>query len=207
MLRIVIADWRRVLLYYGACTTLWLIIHLIIVQDFAGHCCLHEPDEQPRILKLLFLDLVYASCAMVVWAQGRMYDRSRLRLTETLPLSPAALNVTRILAALGYLAPTLVNWAVVFATWSRFDLSIPFWLPVLALTLLVGYVLLCLRYLVLRYVLAFLFPFLFAPGIEEWFPEVLRSFATPWPSLTLIAAGVLFGWWAVRQPLPAWTRR
>jgi hypothetical protein len=207
MFRIVIADWRKILLFYLAGTALWLIIHFLIVQEFANHCCLHDPTEQPRILKLLLLELVYCSCSTVFWAQTGMYERCRLQLTETLPLSPDALNLTRILACAVHFAPTLINWVVVFATWRHFDLAIPVWVPVLTLLLLLGYVLLCLRYLTLRYVLPVFFPLLFIPEIENRFPEVLGWSATPWPSLILAVAIVLFGWLAVRQPLPRWTRR
>lgn len=207
MLRIILADWRRLLVYTAGGTALWSIIHLLIMQDFANHCCLHDPQEQPRVLKLLFLSWVYGGCAMVFWAQIMMYNRGRVRLLETLPLSPVALNLTRLLGGGVLLGPALIQWIIVVATWRHFDLPVPLGVPVFGCLCLAGYLFLCLRYLILRFALPVLFPLLFAPAIETRFSETLATMVTPWPSVILAVAVFLFGWWAVQQPPPRWVRR
>ena len=74
MFRIVIADWRRILAFYLAGTTLWLIIHLLIVLEMSGHCCLDDRRNPFEISAEFVPDLLAKP------------DRKLQRLTEGLPL-------------------------------------------------------------------------------------------------------------------------
>jgi hypothetical protein len=205
MFRIIIADWRRLLIYTGAASALWIFLLVIIYRDMAGNCCLQDADQQPRLMKLLFLCLVYGGASGVFWAQSVMYDPARLKLTETLPLSTWRLNLNRILTAVMLMVPGAFCWAGLFLMWRHFELPIPLWVPVFALLLTLAYILVCLRLNFLRVLPTILFPLLFIPDSEKYIH--LHFITSPWPSIVLALAMIAFGWWAVRQPPPRWSRK
>lgn len=211
MPRVILAECRRLALFFPFGFSLWLIVAVLVYRDFGrfGCCPTYEPGRVLVTSKLLFLTLIYGLGPAVGWAQGGMYGRSTtrsntFRLTETLPLSLFELNLTRVLTGIAFMALSAVTWIATFALWLHFKYPTPGWVALFAFLVIVAFQLVGLRHLALRYVLPIPLPLLFIPGAERVLP--LEWMTTPWPSLLLATLVIGYGWWALRQPPPRWTR-
>lgn len=211
MPRIVLAECRRLVLFFPFGVSLWLIVAFLIYRDFDryGCCPTYDPDRLLVTSKLFFLTLIYGLGPAVGWAQGGMYGRPAseactFRLTETLPFSLFQLNLTRILTGVAFMALSAGTWLVTFALWRHFNYPTPAWVAVFAALAILSFQLVGLRHKILRYVLPVPVPLLFFPGAENVLS--LEWLRTPWPSLLLAALVTGYGGWALRQPPPHWAR-
>jgi hypothetical protein len=173
MLRIALAELRRLLLYFPFGFAIWFVIMLVIYRELAQECIdCTDPARQLQLTKLLFMTLIYGLGPAVGWAQGGQYGAplatsATQKLTETLPLSLIELNLTRLLTGVAFMVPAALTWVATFAFWRYFGYPLHLWVGAFALLTMIAFQLLCLRGKVLRYLLPFLFPVLFIPRSEQ----------------------------------------
>jgi hypothetical protein len=208
MWRIALAEWRthRWVHLFGPAVGA-LILGLIYREFSRYRCCLGEPEMQPFVVKQLFMSLVYCQIALVMWAQHGLYGRrTQQRLTDALPFSLTELNLVRILTGTLFVAVGLVNWIMVFVLWRMLDQAIPASALIFATLVLFLYLLICMRFFLMRYLLPILFPFLWVPELARFVDLLLPWVISPWGSTGLGIVTLLFGWRVVRQPPPRWAR-
>jgi hypothetical protein len=205
MWRIVLADWRRLLLIQLGGWTMGFLVVILIAQSLGRECCLDDVERRPFLLKMFLFAVTYGQSSAVLWAQingTNIYHRQKL--LATLPLSQRQLNLVHYLTAALFLAGGVPVWLVVMHVWHSLGVPFEFWLASSSLLATGSFLLLSMRNLFPRVLIPFIFPFLIVPGLEWWLRLPLEIMTTPFASLVLGIVTALFGWWVLDRPTPHW---
>lgn len=209
MLRIALAECRRLILVFPFGAAVWLLVAFAIYRQLTARLdeFLCDPSCQLLLTKLLFVCLVYGLGPSVGWTQGGPFGpyagtTGTYKLIETLPYSLFRLNLLRILTGVVFMVPALATWAVTLVVWRQLGLTIPWWVPVFALLVMIAFQLISLTSKVLRYVLPGAFALLFIPGSERLLRFAFEGMTEAWASVTLAVLMLAYGAWALRKRPP-----
>lgn len=207
MFRMILADWRRLLLVQGLGMLFWPFLTYLILRELMFTRCCGGPFPESDQIRHQLISLAWGQAPLIFWIQadGAGFFH-RQRLTDVLPLSVHKLNLSRLVTASMFFVLGLAPWIYTWIIWLWFGYSVYIWLPIFVSLALAGLFFFSMRNRVPRIFLVMLFPVILIPGSHEWFRQPLQWITTPWASAALAALVVPFGRRVMRQAPPRWTR-